>query len=298
MSRTTAFLVLSTAFVAGLTGLSVVASPAMAQDKPQEAVAPAVVPLQVGQGYYGPDTRDFPQTLVERIPGAAAEAARARMDLLRSHSDLTGTFRKMRFQFDRSTEFRTVADEEKVAYQAYQDARNTALSRLSQNADYRAVLELRDELGDRLESLRKVKGVKPDDLVPLAEERMNYSRTASAMESQALDEDTNVASTRDAFVAAGRKLATAKLNFEDSLRYHPDVEVARDRLADARTTNVVAATYNKRLIRAAATSIDYAYFINRDSARAYRGYTYTNDDYGYDHGYGRDFQYYGWGYNR
>jgi hypothetical protein len=175
---------------------------------------------------------------------------------------------------------------------AYQDARAAALARLEQDEDYKAVIALRDELGERLESLRQVKDIKPSDLVPLAEEKLNYARTASAMEAKALAEDSNVTAARDRFVAAGKKLATTKLAFEDSLRYHPDVEAARVRLDDARTNNVVAATYLRALMNSTETALDFAYYANRDVAyRGYNGYRYA-DDYRYENSY------YGWGYNR
>ena len=265
---------------------SIIPSPAQAQNQPVPPMAPPA--------YYGPDTRDFPQTLASQIPGASAQRARARMALLRTQSELSGTFRKMRFMFDRSPEHREVAAEEKTAYEAYESARLAALAKLADNEDYKAVVALRDELGEQIFQLQNMKDVPPSAIVPLAEEKLHYARTASAMESQALAEDPAVKQAREQFVAAGSKLAETKLAFDDSLRYHPDVESARVQVEDARIEKVTTAAYSRALNRVTAAALDYAYFINR-SNRPTVGYPVAYPDYGY--GYGST-DYYGYGYRK
>lgn len=295
MKRTMKSGVIPVTLVVAFSSLTALCNRSQAADQIPQPTAPVVVPVGVAPGYYGPDTREFPQTLVERVPDAAADAARGRMNLLRSQSDLNGLFRKMRFLNDRAPSYRSVAGQEQASFQAYQNARNVALARLAQDEDYKAVVSLRDELSDRLETLRKVKDIRPSDLVPLAEEKMNYARAASAMEAKALAEDTDVTATRDQFVAAGKELATTKLAFEDSLRYHPDVESARGRLADARTTNVVTATYLQALLDSAEANLQFAYDMNRTGGRSRSPYRSVYNDY---YGYDRNFEYRGWGYGR
>jgi hypothetical protein len=197
----------------------------------------------------------------------------------------------MRFAFDRSEDHQQVAKAEKEAFAAYDAARQNALATLADNEDYKAVVTLRDELSDRIVALQKVKGISPESIAPLAEEKLNYSRAASAMESKALANDPAVAQSRDRFVDAGAKLALAKSRFEDSLRYHPEVEMARVKVEDARVSAVTTAAYSRALVRVTERAIDYAYFINRRSGLG--GYV------GYDDGYyNKPYGYYGYGYGR
>lgn len=279
------------------------AMPTFAETRPanQEPTGGSYVSSYDSRIPFAPDTYGFPQTLIGRVPDALAQQAHARMMLMRAHSSLSGTFAKMRFTFDRSADYRAVANEEKAAFTAYQSARDAAMDKLAKDDNYRAVIELRDEMGDRIVALQKVKDITAADLVPLAEEKMNYSRTASAMEAKALAEDRDVTAARDRFVAAGAKLAQAKVTFDDSLRYHPDVEAARNNLADARVAVVTTAAYSTGLLKASHTALDYAYYLQRD--RAIGGATGYGYDSGYGYGryngnYGLPYRYYGYGYSK
>jgi hypothetical protein len=243
------------------------------------------------------DTLDFPEKLINQIPDAYARQAHARMMLMRANNSLTGTFAKMRFMYSRSSDFKTVANDEKAAFAAYQSARDAALAKLADDASYQAVTQLRDELGERLEGMRAIKGVTPDMIAPLAQEKLNYARTASAMEAKALADDPKVAEARDRFVAAGTKLAQAKVEFDDSLRYHPDVEQARLALADARTGAVTSSAYVTGLLKASDVALDYAYFLHRYD-RATVAYPAYYDGYGYGSSSYYGGPYYGYRYGK
>jgi len=241
--------------------------------------------------YYAPDSYGFPQSMIEKVPDAFANQARARMLLMRANADMTYLFRKMRFEETRSPEYRAVANDERDSYKVYQSARDAALAKLAQDEKYKAVVELRDELGARLDEMRQVKEITPEDLLPIAEERMNYSRTVSAMEAQALAADANVVAARDRFIAAGAKLADAKVNFDDSLRYHPAVETVRTNIADAKINVVTTAAYTKGLLKASEVAVDYAYYVQRQN----RSPVYSTYDYGYGYGNNKAYNYYGYG---
>ncbi|HEV7299146.1 MAG TPA: hypothetical protein VGN72_07255 [Tepidisphaeraceae bacterium] len=272
-----------------LSGVAMMASVAMCTPSAMAQNQPVAPPA-----YNLPDTPGFPQTLAGQIPEASSQRARSRMVLLRTKSDMAGTFRKMRFMFDRSPEFRAIAAEERTAYEEYESARLAALAKLVDNEDYKAVVKLRDELGEQIIQLQSVKDIPASSIVPLAEEKLNYARTASAMEAQALAEDPAVRQARDQFVAAGSKLADTKLAFDDSMRYHPDIEAARVKVEDARIEKVADAAYSRALNRVTAAALDYAYFINR-SNRPTVGYPASYPGYGDDYGYN---DYYGYGYRR
>jgi hypothetical protein len=274
--------------------LALATSSALAQTKPQNGYDDRDG-SNVNVGYYQQDTYDFPEKLIYQIPDAFARQARARMDVMRAQGTLTGTFAKMRFMYSKSPDFKTLAGDEKTAFQNYQAARDAALARLANDPAYQAVTQLRDELGERLESMRAMKGVTPDMLAPLAQEKLNYSRTASAMEAKALADDPKVADARDTFVAAGTKLAQAKVEFDDTLRYHPDVEQARVALFDAKTNVVTQSAYVTGLLRTSEVALDYAYFLHRYD-RGTVGY-YPYNDYGYGSSYYGG-PYYGYQYGR
>jgi hypothetical protein len=273
--------------VVAMAAMSVVSGPVHAEEKPTDGAAQP-------PAYYGPDTRDFPQTLAGKVPDAIAQKAHARMTLQRSRHDLAGLFGKMRFGFDRSESFQQAAKSEKEAFAAYEAARQKALAKLADDENYRAVTGLRDELGERIGAMQGVAGITPETLVPLAEEKLNYARAASAMEQQALANDPDVVQARDRFIEAGTKLAQTKNQFEDSMRYHPDVETARAKVGDAQVAAVTTAAYSRALVRVTEEAIDYAYFINRKPQRyGYAGYDYGNTGY-----YGQPYGYYGYGYGR
>jgi hypothetical protein len=276
-----------------LAGTPPVTAPAGSVPAPAQPVSSYSSPV-----YSSPEIIDFPQSLAAQIPDAVARKTYARMMLWRATSDLSNTFTKMRFQFEHSPDQKQLIGQEQSAFIAYQSARNAALAKLATDEDYKAVVELRDELGRRITDLRKIKGITPDSIAPVAEEKLNYARTASAMEAKALAEDASVTATRDRFVAAGSQLAQARRDFDEQLHYHPAVEAARTNLADAKVAAATTASYSDTLINVGNAALRYAYFLHRHDQPAVI-YSAYNNGYGYDRlTTNMPYRYYGYGYSR
>jgi hypothetical protein len=277
------------------------ANPSPAASAPGQTVAPVqtLAPVQAAS-VDRPDITDFPQRLAGEIPDAAARKTYTRMMLWRATADLSNTFTRMRFEFEHSSDQKELIAQEQDAFSAYQSARNAVLARLATDTDYQAVVELRDELDRRITDLQKIEGITPDSIAPLAEEKMNYARTASAMEAKALAQDPQVDAAREQFVAAGTRLAQARRDFDEQLHYHPAVEAARTNVADAKVAAATSAAYSNTLVRVSNVAMNYAYFLHRHSQPAV---IYSAYDGGYDYGYNQTrtmipYRYYGYGYSR
>ena len=258
---------------------------------------------------HGP--HDFPSAQVHDAVVANANAATARAIYRRAESAMHAAFRAARREFDESAELKEALAAEQRAYDALQEARREGLQEVLDNPKYRAMLDLREALSQRIADRREATGdtivrvvrdarlvstgavVPPpredDTVAAIATVKLRVGSDASAMEREALAENDKVRQARSELVAASAKVGALRERFDKSLREDADFKAARDELEDARIARVAAETYLRGADLAAGEALDFAYHVRR-----YDYYRYNNRDYGYGYSpYRFNYPYYG-----
>ena len=259
--------------------------------------------------------QDFPSAQVHDAVVANTRAATARAEYRRAETSLHAAVRGAVRDFEKSKELREARAAEDKAYAAYQSARRDALRDVSSDPQYRAMMDLREGLTDRIagrheryeELVREVTSdpsvrllstpskpvplppVAGNELVAMATLKMRIGTEAREMERAALENNENVRKAREEFEAAGAKVASLRGSFDEMLRDNEDLKKAREALEDARIARVAAETYFKGANLAAGKALDYAWWLRRYDYYRYSRYP----DYYYPYSYRLGVPYYG-----
>ncbi len=265
-------------------------------------------PAQYGDGA-GID--DFPSAEVHDAVVANTRAATARANFRRTESALHSAVRGAVREFENSKELREALAAEEKAYAAYQSARRDALRGVSSDPQYRAMIDLREGLSERIAGkherheglVREVTGdpsvrltasasrpvvlppVAGNELVAMATLKLRVGTEARDMERAALEGNEAVGKARREFEEASAKVASLRSGFDESLRDNDELKQAREALEDARVARVAAETYFKGADLAAGEALDYAWRLRRYDYYRYSSrlndYYYPLPHYGY-----------------
>jgi hypothetical protein len=238
-------------------------------------------------GDVGPE--DFPSVEVHDAVLANTRAATARAVYRRTESAMHAAVRSAEREFVNSKELREAMEAEERAYEAYEAARREALRDVANNAQYRAMLDLRRGLSDRIAgrhdlyreaaraytsrpSVRLTSSasapvalppVAGDELLAMATLKMKVGTDARDMEREALQANENVRKARQELAAARAKVSEMRKGFDEKLRGDEELTKAREALEDARIARLAAETYLKGANLAAGEALDYAWRLRR-----------------------------------
>lgn len=219
---------------------------------------------------------DWPAAEMREVGFARARAAIARYDVMRARQSLNDQIDRMKRRFEQTPEFVAARQDEDDAWAAYQSARDAVLARLSDDAEYAALVQLtadisariadaRLELSEPPPNLRRPTAVSPV-MIDLASSKLDYARRATGIRSLALAEDAAVAEALARVQTASARVRGMRAEFNQRIRDDAAVLAAREQVFEARVASVAAAAYedSARLVRRLAW--DYARFLHRNDA--------------------------------
>lgn len=221
-------------------------------------------PPAMPPGAYGGS--DFPDDQVQDWVVASARAARTRAMFHRAENELDAAVRDAQWTFEQSQDYRDAVAAEKRAYQAYTAERQHALESVIKDPQYKADLELRDDMGDRIAKLRASSkpGLMPREiLLAMASQKLQYASRAHEMETAALEKNAALQDARQKMVQASARVSELRAKFDGSVRTNPQIQQARRNLEDARVALITAEAYLDAAAAAGQVATDYAYYRHR-----------------------------------
>lgn len=203
----------------------------------------------------------YPGTELRALPAARAQAVAARAEFRRAQSNLDNAIADIRRAFVRSPALIDAQAEEKDAYDQFVVARDRALAHLREDSAYQAAVDLRSQLAQQIEQIRRDNQHRAAHLLALSTVKLSYSATASAMEAAAISADPNVVVARRRLVAAGKRLSELYQQFDEAVRSSPVVLAQRRQVQDARVAVAATDALYVEAYNVAETAMDYAYHI-------------------------------------
>ena len=271
----------------GLIGLT--STPLLADDKPMTSPAPSQASLPSGQSY-NRNGNDWPSSEVRDWVMGATDAARTRTLFRQADSAMDAGYRRAQAHFENSREYQDTLAAEEKAFADYTAARDKVMASLNDNARYREIIRLRDEMGAQLEAYRADKHADKIQLAALASLKMQYASDAHAIEAQALDSNPDAKDARNRMVAAGRKAIAMRASFNDSLHDDPQIAQLRKNKEDARVAMITADEFTAAAGWAASVAVWYDTYLHRMDQGYYAPYGPAavagyGGGYGYTGGY-------------
>src|SRR5436190_1972938 len=230
-----------------------------------------------------PAANDYPSGEVQAIPPAKARFAVARAEFDNAQTTLHRVVDTLKEDFEYSADVVAAAQNEKLAYDRYSNARGHVLQQLNLTADYGTLRNLVKDLNDRLHALRANPTANKAEIVATAQLKLAYATRMSEMESDALKADSGAQTARTQLVEASTKLTELRAKFQRSIKRDQTFVAARNQMDDARINRVGAAAYLEGAYESRNIALDYALYLHRHDPYTYR----YNPSYGYpyDSGY-------------
>jgi hypothetical protein len=270
-----------------------------AQQGAPNGAAPAPAADMLNGGYqpsYYPDlyhyNNGWPGVEVRAVPGALTRRAIARAEHRRLQSNLDLMILTMRKAFERTRDYVTAVAEEREAFAQYERERNEALRSVRDDPTYQASISLKQSLTDQIAAARDPRRPYDDEVMAMAQVKMGYASTASAMEAAALSADPDVQQARERLRRASARMSELRSQRDLEVRNSPELELARRNVQDARIAKLAAEVHFLGVLEIANTALDFAYYTHRYDQYKYLSYGH----YGY-YGYPNSVGYpYNWRY--
>jgi hypothetical protein len=273
-----------------------IAAPVVAQDtrpqdsKPQAVVATEYHPTNYSDGY---GRSFYPATELRALPPTAAQAAAAKAELSKAESALSIAVVDVLRAYKRSPELREAIHEERQAWAEYKAARENALADLKTDPVYQAAVTLRDMLGNDIARARENDETTLRQLMVLAQAKLSYAGSVSAMDAAAAGADPAFQSARKRLIEAGQRLTDLRNRFDDAVRSDSAVLAARKAVSEARVAVVATSAMYAEARTVASIALDYAYHLSNQTYpyivnSPYADYGYRTGGYpsgGYTFGY-------------
>jgi len=274
-----------TDFLFSITASLALAASALAQQPAQPADDHRAMPAANSSSY-----GDYPATEVQAIPGARANAVKARLEMELIQTNLHRWIEHAWDDFLHSKDYLSAANDEKKAQDEYTRERERVLKKLNDDSSYRALHDLVADLHDKIErehdrpkALASSEFEALDQMMALATLKLSYASAQSAMESAALNADKSVADARTKLIDAAAKTREMRRGFDRGVRRDPEFLAGRNRYEEARINRVVSSAYLESAINAREIALDYAYYVHR-----WDQYRYSSGGY-YDPYYGNSY---------
>ena len=203
---------------------------------------------------------------MQAVPPAKAAAAAARWEYHTTYQDMGRVIRFAKEDFEHSPELQEAVAAEAEAYAAYDSARRQALAPLADDLQYQTFLRLADDLQRDMENLRATPKPPENELLAMAAVKLNYTTRARDKEVLLLEESDDYKRARTRLVEASTRVSRLRGQFDRSLRRNEQVAQLRDQLQENRIAKVAAEAYARSTEEVADVAINFAYYVNRDSA--------------------------------
>ena len=245
--------------------------PAPAPDMMNGGYQPSAYPevYHYNTGWPGVEVRAFPAALTRR--------AIARAEYRRLQTGLDVMIRSMRGAFERTRDYMSAVAEERDAFEQLERERNEALRSVRDDPSYQASVSLKQSLTDQIVSTRDDRRPYDGEVMAMAQVKMGYASTASAMEAAALAADPDVQQARERLRRASARMSELRAQHDLEVRNSPELEVHRRNLADARIAKLAAEVNFQGVREVANAALDYAYYTRRYDQYQYLSYGH----YGY-----------------
>lgn len=252
---------------------------------------------QYGDAYQGYGN-DYPAEEVRAVPGARAQAVRARLEHERAQSDLHRWIDRSWDDFTSSKEFLDATGNERKQQEAYNRERDRVLRTLQDDSNYRTLKELIADLSVQMDrarprSIAAANSESIENMLAMATVKLGYMSQLSAIEASALAADKGVQDARNALLESGVRSRELRRTFDRKIRRDENFLAGRGRIDDLRINRVVAGAFLESAINARNIALDYAYYVHRWDQYKYSQYGIYS--YPYGGGYSG---YYGGGYMR
>jgi hypothetical protein len=235
--------------------------------------------------------RDYPATEVRAVPAARARKTQSRLEYERARSSLYTALDWLREDFEYSDEVVEARSAERDAHDRYVQARDRVLRDLYENnTEYRALIDLRDELSQQTEALNSQHLVNQEQVIAVAIAKLRYAMQARQIETDALAQDSDLEQARQRLRDAGTRFATMRQRFDRQIRRDGDFLSAKRNMDDSRIAYITSDAYLQSAVTARNIALDYAYELRRfDKYKHLTTYSphtrYTYGDYGYIYRY-------------
>lgn len=217
-----------------------------------------------------PTADDSPTAEIRAVPAARAQAAVARRQYLQAQKQLDLAVTAAQRRFEASDEYTAAVAAEQQAYEDYEQARQHALRVLSNDSDYLASGQLRQEMTNEIALLRQNPKVDPHRLAALARVKLNYATLERDRERVALANDPAVEAARRRLADASAKVSRLRSQFDRQVADDAGLAELRAAIDKARVNHLGAAAYLDGALEARDYALDYAAFkIRNDPRRNY-----------------------------
>jgi len=236
---------------------------------------------QYGDAYQGYGN-DYPAEEVRAVPGARAQAVRARLEHERAQSDLHRWIDRSWDDFTNSKDYLDVTANERKQQDAYNRERDRVIRKLQDDSNYRALKDLIADISAKMErerprSISAANSESIEDMLAMATVKLGYMSQLSAMETAALSADKGVQDARTALTDSSTRSHELRRTFDRKIRRDENFLASRGRIDDLRINRVVAATFLESAINARNIALDYAYYVHRWDQYKYSQYGIYGD---------------------
>ncbi len=236
------------------------------------------------------DTHDLPLPEMAATVDASAHAAAARRAFDLADNALGNAVHIAQSNFERSDAYVNSLNDEKKAYEDFEAARRSAIRKISDDPQYRAASELRDQLRVRIAERRNMRGTSMHEILSMAMVKLSYATTATAMEAVASSDDSGYRDAQARLFSAGARVREMRRTFEDRVRTDQDMMALRNKVEEARTARLITAAVFEGSLEISNEALDYVYWRHR-TERAHYGSYYDPYGYaGYGGGYGANYR--------
>ena len=212
--------------------------------------------------YYNEKTfaESFPLDLVSLVAPARARYVALHWTYLQTRRQIKLRVDEMRNELERSPEFRDLARQRDEASRALEQARRSAVASLQDDPQYQALIDLEDQLAQRIAAAHKSSDRDLEAVRAMAEVALNYARQRREMESGLVRNDSEISSAQQRVRELGEQTRALEQEFDVNVRSDPQLVALRQDLPLLKTEYLAAGGYYDSVVRSANVATRFAYF--------------------------------------
>lgn len=212
--------------------------------------------------YYDEETfaESFPVDLVSLVAPARARYMQLHWTYLQTHRRIKLRVDEMRNDLERSQEYRELHRQRDAAIRALEDARRSATAALQDDPQYQALIDLENQLVDKIAQAHRSDDRDLEQLKAMAEVALNYARQRREMEAGLVRNDSTIGDAQQRVRDLGEQTRTMEDLFDMSIRNDPELLSLRQQLPLLKTEYLAAGGYYDSVVRSANVATRFAYF--------------------------------------
>ena len=211
----------SFSLVAGLSLVGAMAAPIHAQSRPYGDEGQT----RISDPYVSApnNVTDYPAAEVRAVPAAKARRVIARVERDEAYNTMSRALRQSERDMKNSEGMTAALDEERQAFVALEQARDKALSSLTDDEKYQVRRSIQAELGKRISERRHESATSPQsaDVNQLASAKLDLAKEARQKEASLLAKSPEVTAARGRLMAARARVRELQDAWRDEVRSDP-----------------------------------------------------------------------------